>query len=236
MKVGSVKLDDQGNVVKVRSAAVKMEQGGTAEVPAEPYTASDEVINAEVAKISKFTQNTNGLFHYTEGDTSRYFMPTKQGLVEMRVNDKTGDVSSCIRTYEEHKMAPNLPKETQEALYHEAQEKLKTIRASADTADLAEYRNQLLDKVGGKDWKLYEPHAVKGSEMLVMKAENGVVTLNNGKIEYLHEGTIDQPTHQADIDKAAAAFEAYNKAKIMSQTATHQQFNPLLGKKNGYTH
>lgn len=236
MKVGSVKLDDQGNVVKVRSAAVKMEQGGTAEVPAEPYTASDEVINAEVAKISKFTQNTNGLFHYTAGDTSKYFMPTKQGLVEMRVNDKTGDVSSCIRTYEEHKMAPNLPKETQEALYHEAQEKLKSIRASADTADLAEYRNQLLDKVGSKDWKLYEPHAVKGSEMLVMKAENGVVTLNNGKIEYLHEGTIDQPTHQADIDKAAAAFEAYNKAKIMSQTATHQQFNPLLGKKNGYTH
>lgn len=229
MRVGSVKLDDAGNIVKVKSAAVIMKAGEEASVPVTPYAPSTEVIHAEVAKlrtIEGIIQEKNGLLHYTVGDTSRYFMPTKQGLVEMHVNEKTGNVSSVIRTYESHNTAPNLPKETQEALYKEAQEKLKAIHtAGVNAADAANYQQTLLDVVGSKDWPDYEIHGVKGSEMLVMKAEHGVITVNGGKMEYLHDGSIGEATHQADLAKAQKALETYNKAEMMSKTATHQLDN-----------
>lgn len=238
MRVGSVKLDDNGNVIKVKSAVVEMREGGTVETPVEPYAPSDEAVNARIAELrEKGYQETNGIYHVSEAGRTRYFYPTSKGLVQMNVDESTGKVNSFIRSYEDFDRAPNLPKEEQEAVYKAAQERLSVMRnATVDSANLTEYHNRVFDIVSAKDWNLYEAHTVKGSDMLVMKAEHGAIIFDNGGPKYMHEGNISQETYQADMAKAQKAFEAYNKAKETSQTATHQQFNQLWNKKNGHSY
>ena len=251
-KIGKVypKLDDNGNLMKDehgrtiferdKHGAIKVQKGflgGSGaletsvqekEVTGEVYKADAEVINKEIKTIAKettFDQKT-GLYYYTVGDRSKYFLPTQHGLVEMAVDEKTGNVRSVIRTYEEHGSAPNLSTDTQKMLYAGAQEKLAALRETqSGSLSNVEYQQTVLERVGAQKWATYELHPVQGEEdTLVMKADHGVMIVSGGNIEYLHEGNINQETHNADMEKARNALEIHNRAATMGQTDTHRHF------------